>query len=189
MIDRAAVFKFEFSLFLYTDSDISFEESSMISSLTGNIKYPLLWIFNSLLIAIGVLWLVADAFRNLVKKVLSTMNNRTEVDVTQVKVPSRPLLVITSAICVFVIFSMSSAIAEEDHIVARKLQESGQILSFEKIADYARAAKAGELLETELELKKGNYIYEVEILDTAGKVWELKLNAKTGELLQIEVDD
>ena len=53
-------------------------------------------------------------------------------------------------------------------------------MSFEKIADY-RVRQGRRAPETELELKKGNYIYEVEILDGAGKVWELKLNAKTGE--------
>jgi hypothetical protein len=161
----------------------------MISSLTGNLKYPLLWIFNSLLLTVGFFWLVTDAFWRLAKKVLLMMNKHPEIDVPQSKAHSKPFLVITSAICVLLIFGMPNVIAEEDHVVARKLQESGQIMSFEKIADYARAAKAGELLETELELKKGNYIYEVEILDSVGKVWELKLNAKTGELLQIEVDD
>jgi len=160
----------------------------MISSLTENLKYPLLWIFNSLLITIGIFWLAADAIGGLVRKAL-TMKKHPEIDSRRKLAYPRPFFAITSVICVLVIFGMPNATAEDDHLVARKLQESGQILSFEKIADYARATKAGELLETELELKKGNYIYEVEILDSAGKVWELKLNAKTGELLQIEVDD
>jgi hypothetical protein len=160
----------------------------MISSLTGNLKYLLLWIFNTLLITIGIFWLLADAMGALARKSL-TMNKHPEIASRRKLAHPRPFLVIASAICVLVIFGMPNATAEDDHIVARKLQESGQIMSFEKIADYARAAKAGELLETELELKKGNYIYEVEILDSAGKVWELKLNAKTGELLQIKIDD
>jgi uncharacterized membrane protein YkoI len=98
-------------------------------------------------------------------------------------------LLMASAAGVLLMSGMPSVTAEEDHVVARKLQESGQILSFEKIAEHARAAKAGEILETELELKEGHYIYEVEILDSAGKVWELKLNAKTGALIKIEADD
>lgn len=101
----------------------------------------------------------------------------------------RQALLIASVASIVAIFGMSNVTAQEDHVLARKLQESGQILSFEKIAEHARAVKAGEILETELELKKGRYIYEVEILDKAGKVWELKLNAKTGELIKMEVDD
>lgn len=55
----------------------------------------------------------------------------------------------------------------------------------------ARSHKAGDLLETELEKnrKTGLYIYEVEILDAKGMVWELDINAKTGELIKIEADD
>ena len=81
------------------------------------------------------------------------------------------------------------ATAEEGQVTVRKLQESGQILSLEKIAKLANAVKPGEILETELENKKGRYIYEVELLDTQGKVWELKLDAKTGKLIKLEIED
>jgi len=81
------------------------------------------------------------------------------------------------------------ASADEDHVAARRLRDSGEILSLEKIAEHARGAKAGEILETELEQKKGRYIYEVEILDRDGQVWELELDAKTGDLIKMEIDD
>jgi uncharacterized membrane protein YkoI len=81
------------------------------------------------------------------------------------------------------------AAADEDHELARKLRESGAILALEDIARQARAAKPGELLETELEKKQGRYIYEVEILDSAGQVWELKLDAASGRLISMERDD
>lgn len=83
----------------------------------------------------------------------------------------------------------ASALADGDHVEARKLRESGQILSLEKIAEHARAAKAGEIIETELKRKNGSYVYEVEILDGGGQVWELKLDAKTGGLIKMERDD
>ena len=79
--------------------------------------------------------------------------------------------------------------AEEGQVTVRKLQESGQILSLEKITKFANAVKPGEILDTELERKKGRYIYEVELLDTKGQVWELKFDAKTGELIKLEVED
>jgi len=81
------------------------------------------------------------------------------------------------------------AVADEDHELARKLRESGAILALEDIARQARAAKPGELLETELEKKHDRYIYEVEILDSAGQVWELKLDAANGRLISMERDD
>jgi len=85
---------------------------------------------------------------------------------------------------------INPALADDvGHMQVRKLQASGEILSFERIAELARAIKPGDILETELEKRQGRYIYEVEILDARGVVWELKLNAKTGELIKLEIDD
>jgi uncharacterized membrane protein YkoI len=93
----------------------------------------------------------------------------------------------------FLMFFSISAKAGEDisHMEARKLQAAGEILSLEKIVEIARSAKSGDILETELERsrKTGLYIYEVEILDGKGMVWELNLNAKTGEIIKIEIDE
>jgi uncharacterized membrane protein YkoI len=79
--------------------------------------------------------------------------------------------------------------ADEDHVVARQLLESGKILSLEDIVVRARTHKTGEILETELEFKHDHYVYEVEILDAGGQVWELKLDAGTGDLIKMERDD
>ncbi len=81
------------------------------------------------------------------------------------------------------------ALADDDHVAARKLHDAGTILSLESIADRARAHKAGQILETELEFKHDRYVYEVEILDAGGQVWELKLDAGTGDLITMERDD
>jgi uncharacterized membrane protein YkoI len=71
----------------------------------------------------------------------------------------------------------------------RALSQRGDILPLEKIAERARAEKRGKLIDIELEQKKGIWVYEAEILDDAGRVWELKLDARTGELLKMEQDD
>lgn len=81
------------------------------------------------------------------------------------------------------------AVADDDHVNARKLRESGEIMPLEKIIERARAAKPGEVLETELDRENGRYVYEVEIVDDAGQVWEIKLDAKTGKLMKMERDD
>ena len=72
---------------------------------------------------------------------------------------------------------------------AGRLSAKGDILSLEKISQKARSYKPGEILEVELEKKHGRYIYELEILDAASQVWELKLDAKSGQLLKMEQDD
>lgn len=80
-------------------------------------------------------------------------------------------------------------LADEDHELARKLREAGAILPLEEIVHRARAAKSGELLETDLEKKHGRYVYEVEILDKAGQVWEVELDAADGRLIFVERED
>ena len=81
------------------------------------------------------------------------------------------------------------ATAGDDQATARKLRTSGQILPLEKIAQLARAAKPGKVIETELERKRDRYIYEVEVLDAQGQVWEVKLDAQSGRLIKVESED
>ncbi len=83
----------------------------------------------------------------------------------------------------------TAAVSDEDQAVARKLRASGQILSLEKIYGLAKNIKQGEILETELEKKRDRYVYEVELLDKNGQVWEVKLDAKTGQLIKLENED
>lgn len=103
--------------------------------------------------------------------------------------PSSVLLLISMLAVTLIWFAIQPTNAEESPATARKLLASGQILSLEKITKAAKAIKPGEVLETELERKHGIYVYELEILDDKGLVWELKLNAKTGQLIKMEQDD
>ena len=96
---------------------------------------------------------------------------------------------LVAALALLFISAASFVSADESQLTARKLSEAGLILPLEKITKAAKTIKAGEVLETELELKKGIYIYEVEILDNKSQVWELKLDAKTGKLLKLELED
>jgi uncharacterized membrane protein YkoI len=78
--------------------------------------------------------------------------------------------------------------ADKSQDIARKLSASGQILPLEIIYEKAQAIKSGKILEAELEVKGRQYIYEVELLDDNGLVWEIELDAKTGKLIKMEED-
>jgi uncharacterized membrane protein YkoI len=41
----------------------------------------------------------------------------------------------------------------------------------------------------ELEKEHGRYIYEIEVLDNDGKVWEMEVDAENGEILKTELED
>lgn len=79
--------------------------------------------------------------------------------------------------------------ADEGPAVAKRLSEAGVILPLEKIVAAARKIKPGEVLESELERKGKGYVYEIEILDARGQVWEVKLDARSGKLIAVESED
>lgn len=83
----------------------------------------------------------------------------------------------------------ANAVADEDQDVAKQLMEQGEILPLEKILDRARLIHPGRILEVEMEHKGEIYVYEIEIVDAQGRVWELKLNAQTGALVDKEKKD
>jgi uncharacterized membrane protein YkoI len=94
-------------------------------------------------------------------------------------------------VILLVVLSISTAYSSAEESVAkiRKLVESGEILPLESIIASAKIMKPGQILDIELERKKGFYVYEIEILDNQDRVWELKFNARTGKLIKLERDD
>lgn len=76
------------------------------------------------------------------------------------------------------------ALASESHDEAKRLQETGAILPLERILERVRSDRPGRIIETELERKKGRYLYEIKIVDERGQVWELKYDAMNGELMR-----
>jgi len=71
----------------------------------------------------------------------------------------------------------------------RQLVEQGEVLPLETILQQLQQQRPGHAIEVELEYKGGRYIYEIEWLDPEGRVWELKVDARSGELLQQGQDD
>lgn len=77
----------------------------------------------------------------------------------------------------------------DQHDHARRLRESGEIQPLEEIIAKARQQHPGHLIETELEEIFGRYVYEIELVDDHGVVWELKYDAVTGELIGREQEE
>lgn len=79
----------------------------------------------------------------------------------------------------------SAALADRrDHDDALELREQGAIVPLEMVLRAVTAQHPGRVVEVELERKGGTYVYEIELLDAAGEVWELKYDAGTGALLE-----
>jgi uncharacterized membrane protein YkoI len=63
------------------------------------------------------------------------------------------------------------------------------VLSQEQIVERVKAQRPGSITEIELEYKHGRPVYEVDVVDDSGKKWELKLDAKTGNIWSSEADE
>ncbi|KAF2410326.1 PepSY domain-containing protein [Pseudomonas antarctica] len=82
---------------------------------------------------------------------------------------------------------LAQADVRPDHIEG--LLKSGAVMPFEKLNANAVAAHPGaNITDTELDHKNGVLVYEVDVTDTAGKRFEVKLDAKTGAVLQTKQD-
>ena len=90
-----------------------------------------------------------------------------------------------------ILLVLSTALpADQDHDTRKRLREAGEILSLEAIVDrYRQRYGGGRILEAELELERGRYVYEIKFLDQDGRVRELEYDARSSELLGIEEED
>jgi uncharacterized membrane protein YkoI len=93
------------------------------------------------------------------------------------------------AITLLLLLVGNTAYGSNDHESARRLSESGEILPLETILQRVQQHQTGRVLEVEFEEDRGQYIYEVEVLNSKGVVWEMKLDARTGELIERKQED
>lgn len=80
-------------------------------------------------------------------------------------------------------------LAELNADQVHRLKEAGDIMSLETLLQRVRRDYPGRVIEIEIEKDNGRYVYELEIVDNEGIVWEIELNARTSELIKREVDD
>jgi len=76
-----------------------------------------------------------------------------------------------------------SGASDEDHDVVKRLREAGEIVSLEKLLADARSRHSGRVLEIELEVERGLYVYEIEMVDEEGNVHEYYYDARDGRFL------
>ncbi|MDO6964273.1 PepSY domain-containing protein [Rhizobium alvei] len=74
------------------------------------------------------------------------------------------------------------------HDEARQALKSGLVLPLDQILAKIRSDFPGDIIEIEFEKDRGQYIYEIEIIRPDGRVIEVKVDAKTIEVLEVEDD-
>jgi uncharacterized membrane protein YkoI len=77
-----------------------------------------------------------------------------------------------------------------DQALARKALQEGRIKSLAEITENVKPNLPGDILAVEIDVEKnGRIVYEFDVIDTAGKLMEVDVDAATGEILSIEDDD
>lgn len=72
----------------------------------------------------------------------------------------------------------------DDHDRARAAVAAGEVMPLQAVLARLRTRHPGEVLEVELEQDHGRWRYEIKLLQPDGALRKLKLDARTGELLQ-----
>lgn len=101
----------------------------------------------------------------------------------------RSIILLCSAVAVGFTMFASAAENEQDNVDIEGAMKAGEILPLEEIIHRAKSEVPGRITEIELGHSDGRYLYEVDVMDDSGVKRELKLDAKSAELLSSEVDD
>lgn len=88
---------------------------------------------------------------------------------------------------------LSTSVADQrskrsEHSAIREALQRGEVLPLAKILAIAHQHVPGDVIEVELEDEKQALVYEIKILTGTGRVREVKIDARTGEVLEIEDD-
>lgn len=66
----------------------------------------------------------------------------------------------------------------------RALVERGEILPLEQIIKMNESQLAGRIVEVELERERGAYLYEIKVLQPDGRYREIKIDARSGQIVR-----
>ncbi len=88
-------------------------------------------------------------------------------------------------ILLIAIFSLGHTVkANGDKYDIRELESSGEIKKLGQVMAQVSANVPGRILEVNLERFAGMYVYQIEVLDDNGVLWEVEIDASSGNLLQ-----
>ncbi len=76
--------------------------------------------------------------------------------------------------------------AARDHDAVRKAVESGEVRPLTEILAAVRGKLPGEIVGVEIERKNERWMYEFRALDRAGRLFEIYVDARTGDIERIK---
>lgn len=100
-----------------------------------------------------------------------------------------PLLLLAAMLAAATALVSTAHAGKDDQIEARALLQRGEILPLSRILQIVQERVPGDIIEVELDRSdKHGWEYEVKVLATNGRVLEVDVNARTGDIRKIEDD-
>ena len=73
-----------------------------------------------------------------------------------------------------------------DQDLARQALQRGEVLPIARILELAAKHQPGDVIEVQLDERRGRLEYEIRVLTPQGRVRELRLDARTGAFVRFE---
>ena len=71
---------------------------------------------------------------------------------------------------------------DDDHDAARRAREAGDVLPLASLRDRVAAELGGRIVGVEFEREDGRYVYEFKLLMPDGRLHEVAVDARTGDV-------
>jgi uncharacterized membrane protein YkoI len=89
----------------------------------------------------------------------------------------------TARVLALLLLLLTVGLANDDHEVARRLRDTGDIVPVERILQTLSRVHPVRVLEITLREEHGSFVYTVEYVDAQGVVWKRQYDAKSGGVL------
>lgn len=75
---------------------------------------------------------------------------------------------------------------DRDQDIARQALQRGEVLPIARILELVAQHQRGDVIEVQLDERRGRLEYQVKVLAPSGRVVEIALDARTGTLVRFE---
>ena len=93
-----------------------------------------------------------------------------------------------SATLVAVLSAWGPSAGDDDHDRAFEMRAREEVLPLEQLVEGLGLGPGARILEVETEHEHGRLLYEIEYVESDGRVYEALVDARTGEVLEREED-
>lgn len=92
------------------------------------------------------------------------------------------------AVCTALNVAHEANASERDHERALQAMEAGEIKALSDILVSISKETPGRVLEVELERERGQWIYEIKLIQDTGLIMKLEVDARSGQVLKSRHD-